>query len=167
MLLIGLVRRPHGLKGEVSVEPRTDVPERFAPGASVEWRLRDDARRLVVRGARPHGSRLLLSFEGVHDVDAARLLSGGELVVSDEDAVAAPEGAFYGHQLEGWRCETPSGTFAGTVRDLERTPAGALLAIETAAGREILVPFVAAIVVEIDEPGRRIVIDPPDGLLEL
>ena len=169
VLLVGIVRRPHGLKGEVSVELRTDFPSRFAPGVSFEWRLdgRTDVRTLVVRGARPHSDRMLLCFEGVEDVDAARRLSGGELSVPDEEAVAAPEGFYFGHELEGWRCETTTGELAGSVRRLEHTPAGPLLLLESESGREILVPFVSPIVVLVDRTSRRIVIDPPAGLLEL
>lgn len=167
MLLVGIVRRPHGLQGEVSVEPRTDFRGRFAPGVRVEWTLRGDRRELTVRGARPHGERLLLAFEGVEDVDRARELSGGELLVPDEEAAPTPEGFVYSHQIEGWRCEDVGGGFAGTVRQLENTPAGPLLSIETPSGREALIPFIAPIVVAVDEAARRIVIDPPEGLLDL
>jgi 16S rRNA processing protein RimM len=158
------------LKGEVSVEPRTEFPDRFAPGVRVEWSASGSAggtRTLTLKSARPHGSRLLLAFDGIDGVDAARELSGGELSVPEADAAPAPEGFLYGHEVEGWRCEDVSGRLAGTVRQLERTPAGPMLSIETPEGREALVPFVAPIVVSVDESGRRIVIDPPAGLLEL
>jgi len=167
VLLVGIVRRPHGLKGELSVEPLTDFPERFTVGLPLLWRHGAQARPVVVRSARPHGKRVLLAFEGVDGVDSARGLCGGELSVEDQDAVPAPDGFYYSHQLEGWRCETLSGAVAGTVLRLERTAAGALLAIRTESGREALVPFVSPIVVTVDEPGRRVVIDPPAGLLEI
>jgi 16S rRNA processing protein RimM len=167
MLLIGVVRRPHGLAGEVSVEALTDFPDRFTPGLRVEWSRDGGTRPLVVRSSRPHGTRVLLAFEGIDGVDAAREISGGELSVRDEDAVSPPDGFLFGHRLEGWRCEDRDGKLAGTVRLLENTPAGPLLSIETAGGREALIPFVAPIVVSVDEAGRRIVIDPPEGLLEL
>ncbi len=145
----------------------TDFPGRFVPGGAVEWQQGSDARRLVVRASRPHGTRVLLSFEGVEDIDAARILCGGELSVEEEDAAPMAEGFYYSHQIEGWLCEMPSGDVAGTVLRLERTAAGALMAIRTPSGREALVPFVSPIVVSIDEPGRRVVIDPPEGLLEI
>ena len=167
MLLVGLVRRPHGLAGEVSVEPVTDFPERFAPGVSLDWQRGDRSERLTVRGARVHGARILLSFEGVDGIDAAKLLSGGELSVPDEEAAPARPGFYYSHQLRGFRCEDRDGRFAGTVVNLERTAAGPLLAIETPSGKEALVPFVEPIVVEVDDVSRRIVIDPPEGLLDV
>jgi 16S rRNA processing protein RimM len=167
MLLVGIVRRPHGLAGEVSVEPFTDLPERFAPGFRVEWRRGDDAKTLTVRSARAHGERLLIAFDGFDGVDAARALAGGELEVPDENALPAPPGWYMSHQIEGWRCEDLAGRLAGFVRLLETTPAGALLSIQTPSGKEALVPFVHPIVVLVDEGKRRIVIDPPEGLLEI
>ncbi|HYK41883.1 MAG TPA: ribosome maturation factor RimM [Thermoanaerobaculia bacterium] len=167
MLLVGVVRRPHGLAGELSVEPFTDVPDRFVPGVRVEWRLGGDTKMLTVHSARTHGDRLLIAFEGFAGVDSARSLSGGELSVPDADAAPAPEGWYMSHEIEGWRCEDVSGRFAGTVRLLETTPAGALLSIETPSGKEALVPFVHPIVVLVDESLRRVVIDPPEGLLEV
>jgi 16S rRNA processing protein RimM len=167
MLLVGVVRRPHGLSGEVSVEVLTDFPDRFTPGLVLRWTNGGRDRDLVVRAARPHGTRVLLTFEGIGDVEAARALAGGELSVPDEAAVVPPADYWYGHQLEGWRCEDRQGRLAGIVRLLEKTAAGPLLSIERADGREALIPFVAPIVLSVDEPGRRVVIDPPEGLLEL
>ena len=167
MLLVGLVRRPHGLHGEVSVESRTEFPDRFAPGATLEWQGSGRTEALIVRSVRPHGSRLLVAFEGVGDVDAARALAGGALHVADEEAAPPRPGFYYSHQVEGWRCEDRAGRLAGIVRLLEQTPAGPLLSIELASGKEALVPFVSPIVVSVDESERRIVIDPPDGLLDV
>ncbi|HEY6148791.1 MAG TPA: ribosome maturation factor RimM [Thermoanaerobaculia bacterium] len=167
MLLVGIVRRPHGLAGEVSVEPFTDLPDRFAPGVRVEWRRGEDAKVLTVLSARPHGGRVLVAFDGFSGVDSARTLAGGELSVSEFESPPPPEGWYMSHQIEGWRCEDVAGRLAGTVRMLETTPAGALLSIETPSGKEALVPFVHPIVVRVDEALRRIVIDPPEGLLEV
>jgi len=133
VLLVGIVHRPHGLKGEVSVEPRTQFPERFAAGVRVEWNFRGRSLPLTVRTARAHGARLLIAFEGIDDVDRARELSGGELSVPEEEAAPAPEGFLYSHRIEGWRCEDVQGRLAGIVRGLEQTPAGPLLSIELAS----------------------------------
>ncbi|MEP6802585.1 MAG: ribosome maturation factor RimM [Acidobacteriota bacterium] len=176
MLLVGYVRRPHGLGGELSVEPMTDFPERFVPGGKVEWRAgsrlakpseTSEPRRLTIRTARRHGERVLLSFEGFAGVDAARALAGGELSVPDSEAAPPRPDFYYSHQVEGWRCEDREGRLAGVVRSLEQTVAGPLLAIETPSGREALIPFVEPIVVSVDESEKRIVIDPPEGLLEV
>lgn len=167
MLLVGSVRRPHGLRGEVSIEAATAFPERFREGARLEWRRELESRSLILVAARPHGGRWLLRFEGIEDVDAARALSGGELVVPESEAFPAPEGFYYSHRIEGWRCEDRRGKPLGTVANLEQTPGGPLLTVTTLAGKSVLVPFVASIVIEIDEATPRIILDPPEGLFEL
>jgi 16S rRNA processing protein RimM len=167
LIVVGIVRRPHGVTGEVSVEPVTDFPERFAPGARFQWRGERTERELDVVSARPHGSRILVRFVGVEDVDAARALAGGDLGIPDEDAVPPPEDFYYHHEVEGWRCEDSSGRLLGTVVGLERTAGGALLLVDTGRSEPVPVPFVSPIVVSVDRGAKRVVLDPPDGLMEL
>jgi len=161
------VARPHGLAGEVSVQIATAFPQRFQPGARFLWRRNDETRALILAGARPHGRRWLLRFEGVGDPEAARALAGGELCVPGEEAFPAPEGFYYSHEVEGWMCLDPDGRELGKVTRLEETAAGPLLAIERPGKKTALVPFVRPIVAEIDRASRRIVLDPPAGLMEL
>ncbi len=167
VLLVGRVRRPHGLEGEVSVEPLTEFPERFAPGVSLLWRGGAPERRLKLTAARPHGDRWLLRFEGIGNVEAARALQGGDLCVPVGQAHPAPEGFFYEHEIRGFWCEDKAGRRLGRAAGLERTAAGPMLSLENAAGKEVLVPFVEEIVLSVDRKSRRIVLDPPEGLLEL
>jgi 16S rRNA processing protein RimM len=167
MLLVALVKRPHGLAGEVSVEVLTTFPERFVPGSDLEWIRGSEKRSLRLSAARPHAGRWLLRFEGVDDVEAARALAGGELAVPESDAYPAPEGSYYSHRIRGFRCEDRRRRSLGIADGLEQTAAGPLLTVTTPAGKEVLVPFVAAIVVEVDDAERRIVLDPPEGLFEL
>jgi 16S rRNA processing protein RimM len=166
-LLVGLVRRPHGLKGEVSVEPLTDFPERFAAGSVVTWRRGGESRELRVAGARPHGARFLVAFEGVADPAAARGLQDGELSIPGAAATPPPEGFFYSHEIAGWECVDASGRRLGVASGLEKTPGGPLLSVARDGGGEALVPFVDGIVVSVDREARRIVLDPPEGLMEL
>ena len=167
LLVVGKVQRTHGLAGEVSIEVLTDFPDRFAPGVRLVWRRGDAERALTVAGVRPHQDRLLLSFSGVPDVDAARELAGGELCVPEGEAFPVPEGFYYSHRIQGFRCEDRQGRLLGVAAGLEQAPGGPLLSVETPAGRTALVPFVDAIVVSVDPDARRIVLDPPDGLMEL
>lgn len=166
-LLVGIVRRPHGLRGEVSVEPLTDFPERFAPGAAVTWRRAGQERELRVAGARPHKERLLVAFEGVADAESARALQDGELSVPASAAAPAPEGFFYSHEVAGWECVDASGRRLGVAAGLEKAPGSPMLVVTRADGSEALVPFVHGIVVEVDRGRRRIVLDPPEGLMDL
>ena len=167
MLLVGIVRRPHGREGEVSVQALTSFPDRFRPGLRLVWQKDGQERPLLLSGARPHGDRLLLAFEGVGDITEAKALSGGELFVADEDRVPPPEGFYYSRDIEGFRCEDTAGRALGTASGLEQTPAGPLLTVEAARKGSVLVPFVQGIVVRVDREGRRVVLDPPEGLFDL
>jgi 16S rRNA processing protein RimM len=166
-LLVGIVRRAHGLDGEVSVESLTDFPERFAPGAAVTWRRGGEARELRVAAARPHKERLLVAFEGIEDAEAARALQDGELSVPASSATPPPEGLFYSHEVAGWECVDTAGRRLGVAAGLEKAPGSPMLAVTRADGTEAVVPFVHGIVVEVDRDRRRIVLDPPEGLMDL
>jgi 16S rRNA processing protein RimM len=110
---------------------------------------------------------MLLRFENVSGVDAARALSGGELAVAESDAFPAPEGFHYAHEIRGWPCDDETGRPLGEAAELETTAAGPLLTVRTPEGKLVLVPFVAGIVVRVDSRAKRIVLDPPGGLFEL
>ena len=144
-----------------------DVPASFEPGKSLLWKKGDRTRDLKLSGKRHHSGRLLLTFEGIAGVEAARALSGGALCLPAERLPAAPADFYWSHEVAGWRCESRAGEALGSVRLLEDTPAGPLLTMETPRGKEILVPFVHSIVVRIDREAKKIVLDPPEGLLDL
>ena len=170
-LLVGVVGRPHGLRGELVVAVRTDSPEeRFAPGAVLTRRLPDgtDAGLLTVEAARPHSGRLLVRFVEAPDRDAAEALRGSRLLV--DAATLPPTGdpdEFHVHQLEGLSAELKDGTVVGTVREIAHGPGGELLVVARPDAPDALVPFVRAIVPTVDLDGRRVVLTPPEGLLEL
>jgi len=169
-VLVGVVVRVHGLRGEVVVESRTDSPEqRFAPGAVLRGARRGGAgtSTLTVSSARPHSGRWLVLFDGVADRDAAEALRGVQLLLpTDELAAPADPDEFHVHQLTGLRAELVDGTAAGTVVDVVHGPGGSLLVVRRPAGHDALVPFVGAIVPTVDLADGRVVLDPPDGLLD-
>lgn len=167
MLLVGIVRRPHGIAGEVSVEPTTDFPERFAAGASFTWNRGGEDRELVISTVRPHADRLLVRFEGVDDEESARSLAGGDLSIPDEAAAPVPDDYYYAHEVEGWRCEDAAGRELGKAVEIARTSGGAMLLLDSGGAEPVPVPFVRPIVVSVDRDARRIVLDPPEGLLDL
>jgi 16S rRNA processing protein RimM len=162
--VVGRIGRPHGLRGEVTVQVHTDFPEqRFAPGAQL---CADTGRVLTVGTARPHRGALLVQFAGVVDRDAAAQLCGLFLTA---EATALPElddpEEFYDHQLEGLAAVASDGAALGTVREVIHAPASDLLVLKTERG-EALVPFVRAIVLEVDLAARRVVLEAPAGLLD-
>jgi 16S rRNA processing protein RimM len=163
-VVVGRIGRPHGIRGEVTVEVRTDEPdERFAPGAVLL--VDTPAGRLEVERMHWHSGRLLLTFAGVTDRNEAEALRGLLLHV-DREENASPEDPeeFYDSTLVGCLVVTREGIDVGTVVEVAHLPAQDLLVVEGAFG-EVLVPFVAPIVPEVDVVARRIVIEPPDGLL--
>jgi 16S rRNA processing protein RimM len=165
------VVRPHGIRGEVAVEVRTDDPgQRFAAG-SVLGTDPPAAGPLTVVSTRWHSGRLLVSFAGITDRNQAEPLRGVWLTVNAAQ-VTAPEDPdeFHDHELVGLTVVTTAGERVGVVTDV-RHHGQDLLVIEPAAGShrrgQVLVPFVAAIAVDVDVTGGHMVIDPPAGLLDL
>ncbi|PWJ56398.1 16S rRNA processing protein RimM [Quadrisphaera granulorum] len=165
-VVVARIGRPHGVRGEVSVEVRTDSPgERFAGGAVFSTDPAS-AGPLTLAAARDHNGVLLLSFEGVNDRNAAEGLRG-VLLVADVDATSTDEpDAWSVPALVGLRAERTDGRVAGEVIGVEHGPAQDLLVVKQPSGSLARVPFVAALVPVVDVDGGRVVLDPPGGLLE-
>lgn len=170
-LVIGRVAKAHGVTGEVVVEIRTDDPaQRFVPGAQLRGRAARGGpeRSFVIETVREHAGRLLMRLAGVSDRNAADALRGTLFLVDTEalPPIDDPD-EFYDHQLEGLAVRTVDGTVIGTVAEVLHTAAGELLSIKTPEGREVLVPFVSAIVTAVSLADGTVDIDPPDGLLDM
>ncbi len=194
LLIVGRIGKPHGIRGEVTVEVRTDEPEtRFAPGvvlrtmpggnagrgtapapaspgesladAGVPFQVPDE---LTVESARWHQGRMLVAFEGVLDRAVAEALRN-TLVAVDSADVVPPEDPeeFHDQQLVGLAVVTLDGERLGEVARIDHAPASDLLVLRRPEGRTALIPFVKAIVPEVDLAGGRVVVDLPGGLLDL
>ncbi|MFR9778006.1 ribosome maturation factor RimM [Micromonospora sp. MS34] len=178
LLIVGRIGKPHGIRGEVTVEVRTDEPEaRFAPGVVLRTTPGAVApepgayrvpAELTVEAARWHQGRLLVAFEGVLDRDVAEALRGTLIGVDSAD-VAPPEDPeeWNDHQLVGLAVVTPAGERLGEVARIDHAPASDLLVLRRPEGRTALIPFVKAIVPEVDVAGGRVVVELPGGLLDL
>ena len=168
--MVGRIGRPHGVRGEVTVEVRTDDPElRFAPGSTLRAKGSDRRERsYTVDTVRPHGGRLLVRLSGVADRDTADALRGSLFVIDSADLPPIDEDdTYYDHQREGLRVQTTTGLDLGTVTEVLHTAAGELLAVKRENAPELLVPFVSAIVTSVSLENGVVEIDPPDGLLDL
>ncbi|GAA1803305.1 ribosome maturation factor RimM [Luedemannella flava] len=168
LVVVGRVGRPHGIRGELSVEPRTDEPEaRFAAGSVL---ITDPAAAgpLTVNSMRPHKGWLLVTFEGIADRTIAEGLRGVLLCVDTAD-LPDPEDPdeFLDHQLVGLAAVDDLGVELGKVVRVEHAPASDLLHVRLTGGKTALVPFVKAIVPEVDVAAGRVVLTPPDGLFDL
>lgn len=164
--------RPHGIRGEVLVEMHTDEPgQRFAAGATLATEPAS-AGPLTVVTSRSHTKGLIVAFSGIADRTMAESARGVWLMAEPETGAPESAGAdvFHDRQLIGLTVATAAGELVGTVTDVLHHGQD-LLVVSPAAGgsaqRDILVPFVAAIVIDVDITAGRLVVDPPDGLLDL
>jgi 16S rRNA processing protein RimM len=169
-LVVGRIGRPHGVRGELTVQVHTDDPDlRFAVGSVLATEPAANGP-LTVSQYRWHSGRLLVRFAGYDDRTSAADLRG-TLLVMDSAEVGPPEDPdeFHDYELIGLDVVTVTGDQVGAVTDVLHQGQD-LLVVRPGPGPaagEILVPFVAAIVPEVDVTGRRLVIDPPPGLLDL
>ncbi len=167
MALVGTVARAHGNRGQVIVNPESDFPEkRFRPGAEVFVTRGGAVAPLTITSLRFHRGRPILGLAGVETMTEAEGMAGLELRVPREWLEPLPAGTWFHHDLVGCRVETTGGDVVGEVRAVEGGPGGSRLVVDGARG-EVLVPLVTGICVTVDVAGRRIVVDPPDGLLAL
>ncbi|ADG98426.1 16S rRNA processing protein RimM [Segniliparus rotundus DSM 44985] len=171
--MVGRIAKSHGLTGEVAVEIRTDDPERrFAPGSTLLLRMpkaKQADKALHVLSAREHASHLLVTFAEVMDRAAADSLRGALLVVRTEDLPPSEDpDEFYDHELVGLRIvDRAGGGELGEVADVVHSAGGDWLVARVEGGREVLVPFVAAIVVEVSLAEKTAWVELPEGLLDL
>lgn len=164
-VVIGRIGKAHGIRGDVTVEVRTDeVDRRFAIGTTL---LSTHATPLVIADSRDHSGRLLLRFEGIDDRNGAEALRG-IMLEADIDPTEMPtdEDEYYDRQLVGLSAVRVNGEVLGSVSEVVHLPGHDLLAITTALRGEVLVPFVHEIVREVDLLEGRVVIDPPGGMFE-
>ena len=151
---IGIVLRPHGIRGEVVVEPLTDNQDRFSTLEDVRVvRPSGSAVRLKVASMFPHKGRLVIRFEGVASIEDAETLRAAELRIPVASLPALPAGSYYHHELRGLVVRVESGDSIGTVTDLWETGATPVLVIHDDKARETLLPLVDAFILEVDVKG--------------
>jgi 16S rRNA processing protein RimM len=174
-LVVARIGRAHGIRGEVTIEVRTDAPqERFVagatffvvpPGGPASPAGRSLPSTLTLDSVRDHNGTLLLGFGDVLDRTAADALRGVVLEADVSEEVCEPD-AWFDHQLVGLHVVDPAGSALGEVVAVEHPPAQDLLVVRRPDGVKRLVPFVSAIVPEVDIGAGRVVVDPPPGLLD-
>ncbi|WP_250027270.1 ribosome maturation factor RimM [Paractinoplanes maris] len=186
LLVVGQIGKPHGIRGEVSVVVRTDEPEdRFVPGsvfvtevprdrrvstgpAAVSGVRFDVPKQLVLESIRWHQGRGIAVFENIYDRNVAEELRGVLLQVDSEELTPPDDpDEFHDHQLVGLRVESADGVAYGVVQRIEHAPSSDLIVLDKTGGGTALIPFVSAIVPAVDVAGGRIVVDLPEGLLDL
>jgi 16S rRNA processing protein RimM len=171
LVIVGRVRRPHGVYGELVVELLTDAPDAvYAPGrrvfgGTVAGDADDDAPTLTVAVSRPFKDGLLVQFREIADRNEAEMWNGRHLLVPQDELAPLAEGEVYVHELKGMTVELSSGEIVGNVVDVFEVPQGLLLDVARERGT-VLVPFSGDVVIDVDRERRVVRIDPPAGLLE-
>ncbi|MFJ2516381.1 ribosome maturation factor RimM [Streptomyces griseoviridis] len=166
-LVVARIGRAHGLRGEVTVEVRTDEPElRLGPGAVLTTEPASTGP-LTIETGRVHSGRLLLRFAGVTDRTGADALRN-TLLIAEIDPEELPDGddEYYDHQLMDLDVVTEDGTEIGRITEISHLPSQDLFIVERPDGTEVMIPFVEEIVVEIDLQEQKAVIAPPPGLID-
>ncbi|HEX6322670.1 MAG TPA: ribosome maturation factor RimM [Vicinamibacterales bacterium] len=166
MVIVGRIARPHGIRGEVVIDPSTDFPEeRFAEGATVFADRGGAAAPMVVAASRMHAGRPIVRFEAMTSMNDAETLRGLELRVPESALGALGDNAWYHHELLGSAVRTKDGRAVGTVTAIAGPTERSILVIDGPGG-ETLVPLVAAFCT-VNVAAKEIVIDPPEGLLDV
>ena len=167
MVLVGRVARPHGIRGQVIVNPETDfVEDRFRAGATFWTRSVRGDEQLRVTSVRVQNGRPVIAFEGFSSIEDVERLAGLDLRVPEEDLQPLEAGMYYHHQLIGCVVETVDGERVGDVVKVDGGAAGSVLEVEGPRGL-VLIPLAVEICVEIDVERKRIRIAPPEGLLDV
>jgi 16S rRNA processing protein RimM len=165
-VMVGRVRRAHGLKGELAVEVLSDVAGRWTPGARLDAVDRQGTRRVVsVVAARPHQDHLLVTLAEVRDRNAAEAMVGASFEVERAAVPPAPTGSFYQFELVGCEVRDRKQGELGRVTDLLAGPGGWLLRLEGPQG-ELLIPFVESFLGRVDVEAQRIEVELPEGFVE-
>lgn len=168
LVIVARAVRTRGLKGELIADVLTDFPERFERISELTGVGPSGERRQVeLENHWFQNDRMVLKFAGYDSIDSAKALVGFEFGVPEAERVELAADEFYDWELEGCLVESKLGQAVGQVREVMRTGGVELLVVENEEQRETFVPMVASIVVEIDVAGKKILIDPPEGLLDL
>lgn len=165
LVLVGRVARPHGIRGQVIVNPDTDFAgDRFREGVTLL--VGPDARPRKVTAARFHKGRPVIALEGIETMNEAERLAGAELKVPASEIPALPEGTFHRHELVGCVVQDAGGRTIGEVVAVEGPIHNSRLVVN-APGGEVLIPLVDAICVEIAPAEKRISVRLPEGLIDV
>lgn len=147
-LVVGKVRRPHGVHGEVVAEIYTDFPERLSPKKAIY--LGEKHVKLVIASQRPHNEGLLLGFEGVATPEQAGRYRNQILSIAALEVAELPEGEFYFHELLDLEVMNEAGDPLGTLTEILETGANDVYVVTDSSGRELLLPAIPEVVLNVD-----------------
>ena len=151
-LTVGFLRRPHGLQGEIIMDLHTDFPERMKRGRKLF--VGEAHQPLTLTSVRPHQNGLLVKFKGIETPDEAGKLRNTWVYIQAKDAPALPQGQIYQHELLGFQVVDEEGNPLGELVEIIETGANDVYVVRSEAGKEILLPAIPAVILDMDA-GRR------------
>jgi len=170
-LAVGLLKKPHGVKGDVLIFPLTDAPEQvFTVGRTLSLLDRQGrltGGELLIEKSRSYHRAWLVHFKGVNDRSALEALREKHLGIPVGEARPLEEGEFYLHELVGLRVQEKDKSDVGLVQAVYDAPQGYLLGVRSETGKEHLIPFTPEIIRRVDREKKLVVVTPPPGLLDL
>jgi 16S rRNA processing protein RimM len=162
-LTVGFVRRPHGTRGELIMDIHTEFPERLHAGTEVF--LGDEHQPMKLASVRLHGNAMLVSFRGLDSPEKAGCMRNTWVYITTASIPALPEGSFYQHQILGLRVVTETGQELGRLVDIFETGANKIYVVETPDKKEILLPAIPDVILDINIPKGEIKVHLLDGLI--
>lgn len=162
-LVVGFLRRPHAVKGEMLMDVYTDFPERLKTGMTVF--VGDSYQPMVFASLRPHAKGLLIRFRGHKTPEEAGLFRNTWVYVPTADRPDLPEGEYYHHQLLGMTVVTDDGRELGVIADIVETGANDVYVVRDADGNEVLLPAIPPVILDIDPADRQMRVHLLDGLI--
>jgi 16S rRNA processing protein RimM len=168
LIIVARAVRTRGLKGELVADVLTDFPERFEHVSELTGvGSSGERKQLELESYWFQKDRMVLKFAGYDSIESAKALVGYQFGLPEAERVQLSQDEFYDWELEGCAVENKLGSVVGKVREVMRTGGVELLVVENEARREMLIPMAQSIIVKIDKSRKKILIDPPEGLLDL
>jgi len=153
-LTVGFLRRPHGVHGEIILDLHTDFPERLKSGRKLF--LGEDRKPMTLVSARPHAKGMLIQFKGVETPEDVGQFRNQWVYVQASDVPPLPEGQLYQHELFGFSVVDESDNLLGELVEILETGANDVYVVRDANGREILLPAIPSVILDLD-PARRLI----------
>ncbi len=163
-LIVGTLRRPHGVHGEMVMEIHTDFPERLVPAGFVY--ISPKRIKMTIRQVRPHREGLLIGFDGIDSPEAAGVFRNQLVFVTVKDRPPLPPGSYYHHQLIGFTVMDDRGEIIGNLIEILQTGANDIYVVSRPEGRQVLLPVIPSVVLNIDPSQRQIRVHLIPGLVD-
>ena len=161
-LSLGFLRRPHGLRGEIIMDLHTDFPERLRKGRRLF--VGDEHKPVTLESVRPHGHGVLIKFKAIDTPEGAGQFRNQWVYAKTKDLPGLPEGQHYQHELLGINAVDENGNPLGTVKEIMETGANDVYLIRDESGKEILLPNIPSVILELDFARRIMKVRLLEGL---